>query len=480
MVMKFDPSSLGASQQVPPGVFVVGKLDQEEPQLRLTDWKALMKQGKSPEEAAQQRFNAQRSIHTGKNKPPVDRYLVNDRIDVWEDDNEVDPANPEEARWYSDYNIAMMKLYESIGKKRAIFNFATGTPDVRPGEEDDIWPHLLPAVRHARDNGHYLALHEYMGPYADLGVGSRQVDRHRHRKDNAWHGRTKAGSPDTSYPYGLCPLRYRWIYDTYLRPAGLGDIKLIITECGCDGVDSITPDDMESGSWTSLRDHFWPSAGLDPEAHYASMLQQYDSWLRQDHFVVGAMIFTVGSPGKGRWKDFDISGTGVEDRILNYIAAERNKADTPVAQPASAPGVTPKPAGPKTPPSGSAAGNAASAAGFSPHTNLDAVSPGETFMATWKFLNTGDTAWTGDYRFAFTTEAHDETAGNALSTIGAPGSVAITDAGAAAPINPGQHVSLTLTFTAPAAPGTYGTNWQLQTPDGQSFGPIRWLRAVVV
>ena len=32
-----------------------------------------------------------------------------------------------------------------------------------------------------------------------------------------------AGNPDERYPYGFCPLRYRYIYDVYLRPAGLAD-----------------------------------------------------------------------------------------------------------------------------------------------------------------------------------------------------------------------------------------------------------------
>jgi hypothetical protein len=333
-VMKFDPMSLGASSQVPEGnILVVGKLDQEEEQLGLTDWKAMMNQGRTPTETARIRFEKQRDIFVGPNKPRVDRYLVNSRIDAWEDDNEVVPDNVREAQWYNEYCIEMMRHYESIGKKRANFSFATGTPDIRPGQPDDIWPHLLPAVRHARDHGHYLAMHEYMGPEAELGVGWKQVDVQRKRQSNTWHGRRGANNtPDESYPYGYCPLRYRYIYDTYMRPNGLADMPLLITECGCDGVDAITPDDMEAGSYKHLRDHFWPRMGLDPDVHYAAMLQWYDQRLREDPYVVGAMIFTVGSrpgakDGGQRWADFDIAGSGVEERILTYISAERGVAD---------------------------------------------------------------------------------------------------------------------------------------------------------
>ncbi len=337
-VIKFDPTCVGTSEQlIGKDILAIGKLDQEDANLGLTDWKAMMNRGLSPAETAKTRFEVQRHIFAGPNKPIVDRYLVNGRIDVWEDDNEVVPDNVREAQWYAAYCIEMMRHYESIGKKRANFNFATGTPDIRPGEENDIWPHLLPAIRHARDKGHYLALHEYMGPEADMGVGHRQVDIHRDLIPNAWHGRRDAaGNPDESYPYGYCPLRYRYIYDVYLRPAGLADIPLLITECGCDGVDTITPKGMESGSYKHLRDHFWPSMGVDPDRHYASMLEWYDQRLREDPYVIGAMIFTVGSRkgakvGGSRWVDFDISGSTTEEHLLAYIARERAVADRVIA-----------------------------------------------------------------------------------------------------------------------------------------------------
>ena len=478
-VFKFDPTSLGASGQIPPGPLVVGKLDQREDHLDLTDWKAYMNGGGRPAEVAAHRFNVQRAIFVGGNKPRIDRYLVNPRIDAWEDDNEVVPDNPDEARWYADYCIAMMGLYESIGRRRANFCFAVGTPDIRPGDPSDVWPHLLPAVRHARDHGHFLALHEYMGYEADLGVGWKQIDAQR-APLRRWHGRLDAaGQPDESYPYGYVALRYRLIYDTYFRPAGLADAPLLITECGCDSVETVTPAGGGVGTWTEQR-AMWSERGLDPDQTYAGMLQWYDQRLRQDPFVRGAMIFTVGSVGI--WAKWDIAGTAAEDHILRYISAERNQEDQ-----AATDSPPPKEKQPVTDTTGTiphptellGALNAAEAAGFATDIDVNRMPAGATFRATWTFRNSGQSTWGGDYRLVYSETPHPETANNARSTLGAASSYTLAELGAP-PVRPGETVGLTLTFHAPAKTGLYATNWQLAAPDGARFGPIRWLRAAVV
>ena len=466
-IFKFDPTSLGASDQIPPGPLVVGKLDQREDNLNLTDWKAYMNGGGKPRDVAAHRFNVQRAIHAGANKPPVDRYLVNPRIDVWEDDNEVVPDNPDEARWYADYCIEMMRLYESIGRHRANFCFAVGTPDIRPGDPADVWPHLLPAVRHARDHGHYLALHEYMGYEADLGVGWKQVDGLR-QPLHRWHGRrTAAGEPDESYPYGYVALRYRLIYDTYLKPQGLHDVPLLITECGCDSVESVTPAGGSVGTWTEQR-AFWAEQGLDPAATYAGMLQWYDARLREDPYVRGAMIFTVGSVGI--WAKWDIAGTPVEDRILRHISATQNQEDEHVS-----PTPTPMTANITT----AAPLDGAENAGFATSADLNRVPRGASLRATWTFRNSGQTTWNGDYRLIYSETPHPETAANPRSPFGQTSAYTLADLGVAH-VRPGESANLTLTFTVPGVPGTYATNWQLAAPDGRPFGSIRWLRAVVV
>lgn len=462
-VFKFDPTSLGASAQIPPGPLVVGKLDQRDDNLNLTDWKAYKNGGGAPREVAAHRFNAQRAIHVGPNKPPVDRYLVNARIDVWEDDNEVVPDNPDEAHWYADYCIEMMRLYESIGRHRANFSFAVGTPHIQPGHPADIWPHLLPAIRYAREHGHFLALHEYMGYEANLGIGWKQLDSQR-QPSRRWHGRlTGAGEPDESYPYGYAALRYRLIYDTYLRPEGLHDTPLLITECGCDSVESVTPAGGSVGTWTEQR-AFWTERGLDPDATYAGMLQWYDERLREDPFVRGAMIFTVGSVGI--WAKWDIAGTAAEDHILRHISRAKSQEDRLVTNTSTA--VTTN-----------LLADAADSAGFAADVDLDRVPRGSAFRATWTFRNSGQSTWSDSYRLVYSTAPHPETAASTRSPLGPKNAYTFAELGAP-DVRPGESVGLTLTFTVPADAGTYATDWQLEAPNGRRFGPIRWLRAVVV
>ncbi len=167
-----------------------------------------------------------------------------------------------------------------------------------------------------------------MGYEADLGVGWRQIDAQR-QPIRRWMGRLDSdGNPDESYPYGYVVLRYRLIYDTYFRPEGLQDVPLLITECGCDSVETVTPLGGSIGTWIEHRD-FWSQRGDDPEIFYATMLKWYDRHLREDSYVRGAMIFTVGSVGT--WAKWDISGTRVEDEITRYIQTQSNQEDNIVS-----------------------------------------------------------------------------------------------------------------------------------------------------
>src|SRR5690606_8388490 len=124
--------------------------------------------------------------------------------------------------------------------------------------------------------------------------------------------------------------------------------------------------------------------------------------------------------------------------------------------------------------------DAAEAAGFAADVDLDRVAPGATFRATSTFRNSGHTAWDARYRLAYSDIPLPETAGLTQTQMGAERSYAITDVGAPPLVRPGESVSLTVAFTAPLAPGSHAVNWRLTGPDGQAFGPIRWLRAVVV
>jgi hypothetical protein len=125
-------------------------------------------------------------------------------------------------------------------------------------------------------------------------------------------------------------------------------------------------------------------------------------------------------------------------------------------------------------------GDAAEVAGFAAAIDLDRVSPGASFRATWTFRNSGATTWDGNYKLVYSEEAHPETAAFPRTPFGAATAFSIAELGAPAQVRPGETATLALTFTAPTELGTQATNWRLAGPGGRRFGPIRWLRAVVV
>jgi len=92
------------------------------------------------------------------------------------------------------------------------------------------------------------------------------------------------------------------------------------------------------------------------------------------------------------------------------------------------------------------------------------MTPGQTFTKTWKVLNSGTCAWDAGFKFAFTT-------GNALggTTVVLPAAVAS-----------GAQYEVSVPMTAPTTPGTYQSNWRMQTAGGQFFGNEVYVIIVVV
>ncbi|MDX1417221.1 MAG: NBR1-Ig-like domain-containing protein [Candidatus Promineifilaceae bacterium] len=121
----------------------------------------------------------------------------------------------------------------------------------------------------------------------------------------------------------------------------------------------------------------------------------------------------------------------------------------------------------------------AEAAGFESSIPLDNVPAGTPFSTTWTFKNSGESTWDGRYEFAYSDIAHPSTTMVSRSPLDTDLAHSITAVGAPPQVKPGQEMHLTLQFRAPNAPGAYGSNWQLQAPDGRRFGPIRWLQPVV-
>ena len=77
-----------------------------------------------------------------------------------------------------------------------------------------------------------------------------------------------------------------------------------------------------------------------------------------------------------------------------------------------------------------------------------ATAPGASFKKTWRLKNTGTCTWSG-YTLVFDS-------GESMAPVIDPiGTVA-----------PGQEVDVSVTFTAPTAPGDYRSYWRIRNPSG--------------
>lgn len=91
------------------------------------------------------------------------------------------------------------------------------------------------------------------------------------------------------------------------------------------------------------------------------------------------------------------------------------------------------------------------------------VAPGTDFRKTWRLRNEGSCNWKSGTELVFASG----------DPLGGPPSVIAPAAEAGAVVN------VSVDLTAPEMPGTYRSNWQLQSPKGQRFGPTIYVQIVV-
>jgi hypothetical protein len=99
------------------------------------------------------------------------------------------------------------------------------------------------------------------------------------------------------------------------------------------------------------------------------------------------------------------------------------------------------------------------------------LSPGQSFIKTWKLVNTGSCTWTSAYSASFFYG----------DRMGAPGTVPFEHI-----TLPANEIEISVEMVAPRSPGTYQGNWILSNAKGDLFGigpnadaPF-WVRIVVV
>jgi hypothetical protein len=91
--------------------------------------------------------------------------------------------------------------------------------------------------------------------------------------------------------------------------------------------------------------------------------------------------------------------------------------------------------------------------------------PNKGFAKVWRMRNIGTCTWVSNYQFAFV----NGTPMTAGLRVPVPTNVA-----------PGQTVDLSVTMTAPGAPGAYSGQWQLRDASGAPFGPVMYVKINVV
>lgn len=89
--------------------------------------------------------------------------------------------------------------------------------------------------------------------------------------------------------------------------------------------------------------------------------------------------------------------------------------------------------------------------------------PGTTFAKTWRIRNSGTCDWGSGFKLVFTSG----------DQMGAPGMVAVP------PTAAGSTADVTVNMTAPATPGTYRSNWRMQSDTGLMFGSSVYVRIIV-
>lgn len=217
----------------------------------------------------------------------------------WEAYNEPVADTPDKMRRLADFEAERTRILGENGLRSVVGNFGAGQPPL------ELWPLFEPALAAIRQYGGFLGLHEYSAPVMQFRAGALQFEGEPDQGDEGW-----------------LTLRYRKVYRQFLQPMGYGDIPLLITECGVDGLVQPRPGPAEAEGWLDFIDT-WRANGLrdDPPGVYMDQLIWYDQNLQQDDYVKGAAIFLVGTNDR-RWESYDLLGpaTGrMSDLLQQYL-----------------------------------------------------------------------------------------------------------------------------------------------------------------
>lgn len=220
----------------------------------------------------------------------LDTYQRYPSVDYWEGWNEFVPVTTARGQWYAQFEATRACTMQAHGLRAAVGGFAAGTLEYTEMEV------FLPALEAAHRCGGIFTLHEVVMPIIGCGLGVNEPE-------------LIPGAPALSVPAGSIMLRYRFWYEGYLKPRGLGDLPLIISELAVGGIKPGSPCNGPGGAgWKGYRD-WWVQQGVGPTGPqaYVNVLAWYDSEIRKDPYVIGAAIFTAGAVSADLgWTEADV------------------------------------------------------------------------------------------------------------------------------------------------------------------------------
>jgi hypothetical protein len=266
-----DLGWLADVKRVSPNTLTIGRLNTDQ------DEGALL--SKDPVVAADDYIAAQ-----------LERYRLNPGVDVWEGPNEFVPVDAARMQWFARFEARRACRMQELGLRAAVGGFSVGVPEY--DQMDDFLPALEAAYR---CNG-IFTLHEYNSP--DM----------RCLTDTGRAG-IIPGAPQLSDTlYGPLTLRYRFWYEGYLKPRGMGSLPLVISELGLANILTIADCNDPGGDGWKAYNQYWidHGVGADGPQAYVNVLAWYDQEMRKDSYVLGATIFTAGARLGGGWFSMDI------------------------------------------------------------------------------------------------------------------------------------------------------------------------------
>jgi len=193
-------------------------------------------------------------------------------VDYWEITNEMDPPSVDGYRRHAELHFHLMDIAEREGFKIALFTWNAGTP-----EYDEMQAVVETGVfGRAKQGGHILALHE--GTFAPPVW--------------TWYGEPLPGLPTYPDRGSLC-CRYRWLYEDFLKPRN-EVIPLLTSEFGIG---------------------HYRSTGLSPQ-DWAQQMTWYDERMREDYYVIGNCLFTLGWVGQWESHDYEAAMPFVVEHVI--------------------------------------------------------------------------------------------------------------------------------------------------------------------